>query len=163
VAHALRVAPKSDLLVLVTCLGLTVFFDMVVAVTVGLPRDVLVYEVAGALFFGAAQKAMAALHRVVPGVSVVLLDLSAVPAIDATGLVSLEAALARLRAMHVLVVLAGVQEQPRRALAKAGVRDEPGRLAVCATAAEGVALARRHSRHATAAAGGAPDDAALPA
>jgi MFS superfamily sulfate permease-like transporter len=57
-----------------------------------------------------------------PGVSVVMLDLSAVPAIDATGLVSLEAALARLHAMHVLVVLAGVQEQPARALAKAGVR-----------------------------------------
>jgi sulfate permease, SulP family len=177
VAHALRVAPKSDVLVLLTCLGLTVFFDMVVSVTVGvllaallfmrrmaevsgvrlvgeehhlaaegLPHDVLVYEVAGALFFGAAQKAMSALQRVPSGVSVVMLDLSAVPAIDATGLVSLEAAIGRLHALHVFVVLAGVQEQPARALAKAGIRDLPGRLAVCRSTAEAAELARRHSR-----------------
>ncbi len=33
--HLLRVAPKSDVVVLVTCFLLTVFFDMVVAVSVG--------------------------------------------------------------------------------------------------------------------------------
>ena len=34
-AHLVRVAPKSDVFVLVTCFVLTVFFDMVVAVSVG--------------------------------------------------------------------------------------------------------------------------------
>ncbi len=34
-AHLVRVAPKSDVFVLVTCFLLTVFFDMVVAVSVG--------------------------------------------------------------------------------------------------------------------------------
>jgi SulP family sulfate permease len=34
-AHLVRVAPKSDVLVLVSCLFLTVFFDMVVAISVG--------------------------------------------------------------------------------------------------------------------------------
>ena len=83
----------------------------------GLPKSVLVYEVAGPLFFGAAQKAMSALHRVPTGVKVVLLDLSSVPAMDATGLVSLETAVERLHALGVYVVLA------RRAVAApAGAR-----------------------------------------
>ncbi|KAB0551239.1 C4-dicarboxylic acid transporter DauA [Pseudomonas argentinensis] len=36
VAHTLRIAPRSDVLVLLTCLSLTVLFDMVLAVGVGL-------------------------------------------------------------------------------------------------------------------------------
>ncbi|HEV7515694.1 MAG TPA: C4-dicarboxylic acid transporter DauA, partial [Thermoanaerobaculia bacterium] len=81
-AHAMRVAPRSDVFVLLTCFGLTVIFDMVVSVTVGvllaallfmrrmaefsnvrlvsqhpiasggMPKDVLIYEIAGPLFFG---------------------------------------------------------------------------------------------------------------
>jgi SulP family sulfate permease len=36
VIHTLRIAPRSDVLVLLTCLSLTVMFDMVLAVAVGL-------------------------------------------------------------------------------------------------------------------------------
>ncbi|WP_237885261.1 C4-dicarboxylic acid transporter DauA [Pseudomonas sp. PGPR40] len=36
VVHTLRIAPRSDVLVLLTCLSLTVLFDMVLAVAVGL-------------------------------------------------------------------------------------------------------------------------------
>ncbi|MDC6641783.1 C4-dicarboxylic acid transporter DauA, partial [Leclercia adecarboxylata] len=36
VVHVLRIAPRSDVLVLLTCLTLTVLFDMVLAVGVGL-------------------------------------------------------------------------------------------------------------------------------
>ncbi|MCQ6257443.1 C4-dicarboxylic acid transporter DauA [Pseudomonas sp. Q11] len=36
VLHTLRIAPRSDVLVLITCLSLTVLFDMVLAVAVGL-------------------------------------------------------------------------------------------------------------------------------
>lgn len=173
--HALRVAPRSDVLVLLTCFGLTVVFDMVVSVTVGvmlaallfmrrmaevsgvrlvdqhplltdLPKDVLVYEVAGPLFFGAAQKAMTALHRVPTGVSVVLLDLSSVPAMDATGLVSLEAAVERLQALGVFVVLAGVQDQPMRVLARSGIHRRRDRIAVFRSMERAVATARERSQ-----------------
>jgi SulP family sulfate permease len=169
--HALRVAPKSDVLVLVTCFTLTVVFDMVVSVTVGvmlaallfmrrmaevsgmrlvdqhplltgLPKSVLVYEVAGPLFFGAAQKAMSALHRVPTGVKVVLLDLSAVPAMDATGLVSLETAVERLQALGVFVVLAGVQAQPLQVLSKADIHRRPDRIVVFSSMEEAVVAAR---------------------
>lgn len=170
--HALRVAPKSDVLVLLTCFFLTVVFDMVVSVTVGvmlaallfmrrmaevsgvrlvdqhpllsgLPKSVLVYEVAGPLFFGAAQKAMSALHRVPTGIKVVLLDLSSVPAMDATGLVSLETAVDRLQALGVFVVLAGVQTQPLRVLAKSGIQRHRDRIAVFQSMERAVAAARQ--------------------
>jgi SulP family sulfate permease len=174
-AHALRVAPRSDVLVLLTCFLLTVVFDMVVSVTVGvmlaallfmrrmaevsgvrlvdqhplltgLPKDVLVYEIAGPLFFGAAQKAMSALHRTPTGIRVVLLDLSAVPAMDATGLVSLEAAVERLQALGVFIVLSGVQRQPMRVLARSGIHRRREKIAVFRSLDRAVAAAREKSR-----------------
>ncbi len=88
--HIVKVAPRSDVVVLLTCFGLTVVFDMVIAVSVGvvlaallfmrrmaeltemkldaetprrldLPDGVRLYHIAGPLFFGAAQRAMDAL------------------------------------------------------------------------------------------------------
>jgi SulP family sulfate permease len=49
-----------------------------------------------------------------------------VPALDATGLVSLESAVDRLRSHGIFVALAGVERQPLRALIKAGWRGRPG-------------------------------------
>jgi sulfate permease, SulP family len=111
----------------------------------GLPKDVLVYEVAGPLFFGAAQKAMSALQRVPTGVKVVVLDLTSVPAMDATGLVSLESAVARLHQLGMYVVLGGVQGQPLRVLARSGIRDRRDRIAVYRSMERALAVARDHS------------------
>jgi SulP family sulfate permease len=174
--HAVRVAPRSDVVVLLLCFGLTVIFDMVVSVTVGvvlaallfmrrmaevsnvrlvdqhpiasqgLPKDVLIYEVAGPLFFGAAQKAMSALQRVPTGVSVVVLDLSSVPVMDGTGMVSLESAVSRLHQLGMFVVLGGVQAQPLRVLARSGIREHRDQIAVHRTMARAVATAIGHSR-----------------
>ncbi len=176
-ARTFRQAPKSDTFVLLSCFLLTVFFDMVVAVTFGvllaailfmrrmaevsgamlaepshplvaegLPSDVLVYEVAGPLFFGAAQKAMSALQRVAQGVAVVILDLQSVPVIDATGLVALESAIDRLYRMNVYVVLAGVQNQPLEVLGKAGFPRRTEKLAVCRSFENALATARKRSK-----------------
>src|SRR5207253_3866829 len=41
--HILAVAPKSDVAVLLTCFGLTVFFDMVVAVSIGVVLAALLF------------------------------------------------------------------------------------------------------------------------
>jgi SulP family sulfate permease len=147
--------------VLLTCFLLTVLFDMVVAVSVGvvmaallfmrrmaevsevrlvdehplgltrpLPKGVVAYEIAGPLFFGAAQKAMAALSAVDRRVRVVILDLRAVPLLDATGLTALESAFERLDRASVLVVIGGAQAQPLRAMARAGWHDRKGRVMV---------------------------------
>jgi SulP family sulfate permease len=149
--HAVRVSPKSDVAVLLACFGLTVIFDMVVSVTVGvmlaallfmrrmaevagvrllgehheagerLPPGVLLYEIAGPLFFGAAQKAMSVLGAVTAGTRVVILDMRPVPVMDATGLVNLESVLKRLHAKGIAVAFVGVQPQPRRVLDRAGL------------------------------------------
>ncbi len=156
-----RIAPRSDVLVLWACFVLTVVFDMVVAVSVGvvlaallfirrmseisgatlvggpdghtalgLPPGVVFYDVAGPMFFGAAEKAFEALTVVSDGVHTVIMDLEDVPAIDATGLVALETTVQRLNGFGIKVVLSGVRSQPRRALAKAGFADSPGQLEI---------------------------------
>jgi SulP family sulfate permease len=173
--HLLRHAPRSDVAVLVSCFGLTIVFDMVVSVTVGivmaallfmrrmaevsgvtlvggdghplveepLPRGVLLYEIAGPLFFGAAQRAIGVISRVDRrGVKVVVLDVLAVPAVDATGLVNLQSLVARLNTDGIKVILAGVQSQPMRAFAKARWRTRKGRLRIFRSFDRGIALAR---------------------
>ena len=64
------------------------------------------------------------------GVRVVILDLRSVPAMDVTGLVALESAFERLDRAQVFVVLAGVQPQPLRVMARAGWRGRHGKIAI---------------------------------
>jgi SulP family sulfate permease len=79
---------------------------------------VTVYEIAGPLFFGAAEKAMGALATAGVEARVIVLALGRVPVIDATGLVALESALERLRSAKKLVVIAGPLPEPRRIFEK---------------------------------------------
>jgi len=175
--HVLRVAPKSDVSVLLACFVLTVLFDMVVAVTTGimlaallfmrrmaeisgarvveddnhpalragLPEGVVLYEIAGPLFFGAAQKAMGTLETVASRAKVIILDMESVPAMDATGLVGLESALERLDGTGTVVLLAGVQAQPRKLLDNAGL-DEAHLVYVFDSVEAAVEEARRRVR-----------------
>ena len=179
--YTVRRAPRSDVAVLLACFGLTVVFDMVVAVTVGvvlssllfmrrmaevsgarligpehpeldvpLPRGVLLYEIAGPLFFGAAQKALAAITVIDRReVRTVVLDVRSVPALDATGLVALESLIKRLNARGIKVILAGVQPQPMRVFARAGWRNRRGFLRIFRSFDRAIALARHFAPGAT--------------
>ncbi|QDU68686.1 C4-dicarboxylic acid transporter DauA [Engelhardtia mirabilis] len=169
VAMVLRTSPRGDSLVLLTCLGLTVLFDMVIAVGAGLvlasilfmrrmievsevrlvdeqqavppelrSKGIVWYEIAGPLFFGAAHRATSALHRARSDAKVVVLDLSAVPVIDATGLVNLRSAISRLHRDGLVVVLAGMGSGVKRVLRRAGVVEEAGKLLLCDSTAEAV-------------------------
>jgi len=155
--RAFRTSPRSDVLVLLTCFVLTVVFDMVVAVTVGivlasllfmrrmaeitgsraadpteptphgpLPPGVLLYEISGPMFFGAAQKAVRALDRTPGEISIVLLDVERVPVMDASGLVSLTSALDRLEEQRRYVILAGLNPQPSRVAERGGITARRG-------------------------------------
>jgi sulfate permease, SulP family len=173
--HMVRAAPRSDVAVLLTCFGLTVLFDMVVSVTVGvvvaallfmrrmaevsgvrlvgeghpdlpssLPRGVILYDIAGPLFFGAAEKAFAALRAVERRhLRVVVLDLEDVPAIDATGLFHLDSLVADLHRAGIRVVMIGVQDQPLRALARAGWHGRRKGARVFRSVDRGLEAARR--------------------
>jgi SulP family sulfate permease len=105
-----------------------------------LPPHTILYEVVGPLFFGAARRAMAALHRVEPTVRVVILDIRSVPFIDATGIVNLESAVSRLLGGGASVVISGVQPRVRGSLDRAGLVGP--RVALCSTFDEGIAKAR---------------------
>ncbi|HEY3820318.1 MAG TPA: C4-dicarboxylic acid transporter DauA [Polyangiaceae bacterium] len=172
--HTVRVAPRSDVAVLLTCFVLTVVFDMVVAIGVGVvlaallfmkrmseltssrvlapqsqqdathvvPAGVSIYEVAGPLFFGAAQRAMGAIVTAGVGARVVVLSLGTVPTIDATGLVALESALEQLRAAKKLVVIAGPLPEPRRVFEKANLEVAHEHVFLADTLAEGLQLAQ---------------------
>ncbi|MCB0390849.1 MAG: C4-dicarboxylic acid transporter DauA [Bdellovibrionales bacterium] len=144
--HILKVAPRSDVSVLLICFTLTVVFDMVVGVTVGvglasllfikrmadvteghsltnnsefsfdipnLPSNVVIYEIEGALFFGAAEKAAEALTHITDEVKSVVLLLQRVPVMDVTGLVALEGAIRKLNKAEKEIYLVGLQRQPQ--------------------------------------------------
>jgi SulP family sulfate permease len=113
-------------------------------INIKLPRDVVLYEVNGPLFFGAAEAAMDALKAIGERPRVLILYLGAVPAMDVTGLVALESALARLKQQGVLCIVAGLRPQPLSVLQKAGVKDDPGRLHIVATLDEAANDAQEH-------------------
>jgi SulP family sulfate permease len=178
--HTIRVAPRSDVAVLLTCYGLTVGVDMVVGVSVGmvlaallfmrrmaevthtrladashpdlpgpLPPGVVVYEISGPLFFGAAQKAMAALEIVAQETRVVVLLMDEVHAMDATGLVALESAIKPLSARKCLTILSGVRAQPSEVIRRGHVGAD-GSVVFCATAREALDTAARYVEQPTA-------------
>ena len=64
------------------------------------------------------------------------------PVIDATGMVNLESALARLSRDRTKVIFVRVQDQPAKFMARVGIVPTPGRIAFASSLEEGVALAR---------------------
>lgn len=154
----IKVAPRSDVGVLLACFLLTVFFDMVIAVTVGvmlaallfmrrmavltkvsleqhrlpafdLPPGIKIYEIAGPMFFGAAKTAMSTLDSIEHDTKTVILSMKYVPNIDATGLVAFETVLDKLNRAGRKVILAAVQPEVTELLERAGIKRRPGHIA----------------------------------
>ncbi|HET9133448.1 MAG TPA: sulfate permease [Gemmatimonadales bacterium] len=86
-----------------------------------LPSGVQVYEINGPFFFGAAAAFRHTLDQVSARPSRLVLRMRHVPVIDATGLHALANILRTAKAEGTVVVLAEVQEQPRAAIARAGL------------------------------------------
>ncbi|HEY6460040.1 MAG TPA: sodium-independent anion transporter, partial [Polyangiaceae bacterium] len=110
--------------------------------TRSLPPGVAVYEIAGPLFFGAAQRAMGAIDTVGVKSRALVLSLGSVPVIDATGLVALESAINRLRAAKKLVVIAGPLPEPRSVFERANLEVAHEHVFVADSLDEGIRLAR---------------------
>lgn len=107
------------------------------------PPGVQVYEVNGPFFFGAAETfkdAMAETQQKRP--KVLIIGMRNVPATDSTGLARLREVIRRSRKEGSWVILAGVQNQPREAVERAGLADELGRENLCADADSALARAR---------------------
>ena len=160
VVKMVKTSPKSDIAVLVTTFVLTVVFDLVIAIVVGLslacllfmkrmadvsqfkewdyiqdstddegrykpvPKDVMVYEIIGPMFFGAADKIP---H--IPadsGKKVLILRMKGVPALDATALNGLLSLWKECQSQKIQVIFSHVNEQPMSVFKKAGFIETAG-------------------------------------
>ncbi|WP_421751106.1 SulP family inorganic anion transporter [Croceimicrobium sp.] len=151
---------RLDILILLVTFFLTVIFDLVIAIEVGvvlssftvmkrlsesvsikvfskqaetddellfeeeipeLPSGVVLYEVNGALFFGAAQTFQDALNRMQQRPEVLILRMRHVPFIDATGIHRLKEVIREFRSQEVQVILSGVSREIVLELEKADI------------------------------------------
>ncbi|MCF8382709.1 MAG: STAS domain-containing protein [Chlorobium sp.] len=160
-------SPKSDVVVLLTTFGLTVVFDLTVAIEIGMllsvflfmqhmaslanvniitrelkdreeeddpntistrnvPDGVEVFEISGAMFFGAASKFKDAMHIVEKAPKIRIIRMRNVLSIDATGLNMLGELLADSRKTSTHLILSGVHAQPLFAMQQYGIYDEIG-------------------------------------
>lgn len=161
-----KTAPKSDILVLVVTFVLTVVFDLVVAIEIGmilacllfikrmseetkaeswvytdddtvavnenlrmLPAAIRVYEVSGPLFFGVSD---AIEHIIVEeSAKCLVLRMRAVPALDSTAMNALTALTKTCESKGVTIVFSHVNEQPMKAMKKAGFTELVGAENFC--------------------------------
>ena len=87
-------------------------------------EGVVVYEISGPLFFGAAHRAISNLEDLDRSFHTLALDMTQVKMIDMTGLVALESLLADLRAHQVQVVLCGLCDSVLRRFSAAGLEED---------------------------------------
>lgn len=161
--HLVKTAPKSDIAVLVITFVLTVVFDLVVAIEVGmilacllfmkrmsdesgvkswvytsekekglmqLPDHIRVYEISGPLFFGAAS--MIGEITTKSYTKCLILRMRSVPALDVTAMNSLESLYDKCKKQDIQVIFSHVNEQPMKAMKKAGFVNKVGSEFFCA-------------------------------
>ena len=161
-----KTAPKSDIIVLVLTFALTVIFDLVVAIEVGVvlaallfmkrmsdvtevqgwkyvdetddpmsinlrkvPKNTLVYEICGPMFFAAADKFLRI--NISSDTNTVILRMRSVPALDATALHNMQKFYERCKKNNITLILSHVVEQPYHAMEKAGFVDLVGKENFC--------------------------------
>jgi len=149
VVYLLRRAPKDDILVMMLCMSLTVLFDMVIAITVGIvlasllfmrriarmtrlselsaENGILVMRVNGPLFFAAAERIFTELLLRSEGYHTIVLQWDAVPVLDAGGLNALQRYIDTLPAGKQLAIT-DIPFQPLKTLARARIQPIEGKL-----------------------------------
>lgn len=164
--HLTKTSPKSDILVLVTTFVLTVVFDLVVAIEVGIilacilfmkrmsdeaavkgwkyirdesdpetlelreiAKHIRVYEICGPMFFAAVGQ----LAEIEPKeyTKCIIFRMRSVLSVDADAIKAFGELVTRFGNMGVIVVFSHVNEQPMRAMKKAGLVDLVGEENFC--------------------------------
>ena len=156
--HIVKTAPKSDIFVMVVTFILTVVFDLVVAIAVGMglaviffmkrmsdesyvviapesdpdsiesrnvPKNVLVYEVSGPMFFGAADKILNISFN--ENTEYLILRMRSVPALDQSAMNSLMQIYKKCESKGVKLIFSHVNEQPEKVLKKSGLYGNLGK------------------------------------
>ena len=155
--HLVRYAPARDIAVFCTCLLLTVFFDMVIAITAGvllacilfvnemasmtrvtditgnkklvdvqLPNGWAVLKINGPLFFAAADRAFGEISASMAALDGVILYMDGVTLLDAGGVAAMNKLVTYCAREGKQVIIADLQFQPLKTLARAKVEPLPG-------------------------------------
>ncbi|OMQ27304.1 C4-dicarboxylic acid transporter DauA [Serratia oryzae] len=160
VVYLLRRAPKDDILVMMLCMSLTVLFDMVIAITVGIvlasllfmrriarmtrlselstENGILVMRVNGPLFFAAAERIFSELLLRSENYHTIVLQWDAVPVLDAGGLHALQRYIDTLPTGKQLAIT-DIPFQPLKTLARARMQPIEGKLHFYPTLPEALA------------------------
>jgi SulP family sulfate permease len=88
-------------------------------------EGIVVFDVDGPLFFGAAHKALSIISAVDPSIKNVVLDVSGVPAMDTTGMVNIRSLAESLKSRGVTLYLYGAPERIKNKLQRFGLGSEP--------------------------------------
>jgi len=155
--YSLLKAPKSDVTVLLITFILTVVFDLVVAIEIGMvlamflfmkriadttkietlvtccnndnensmikennKENIIIYEINGPLFFGMVHKFMDVMKEVNSSYDALVLDLTNVNAVDSSAIDVLERLFERCNKNDIKLLLANINEQPRKVLTSMG-------------------------------------------
>jgi sulfate permease, SulP family len=113
-----------------------------------LPRGVVVYEINGPLFFGAAERFRNVLGEISESPRALVVRMRHVPAMDSTGIHALRELVRRSMRDRTAVILAEVAAQPRTVLASSGLLDELGPDHVLDSFDEALARAREIAAYA---------------
>jgi SulP family sulfate permease len=158
--RALLKSNRMDIIVLLTTFFLTVFFDLILAIEIGmilssfifmkrmseatsiqnalsifnaeedqgdtlfeeelieLPKDVLLYEINGPLFFGASQKFQEVLTDLNQQPKILILRMRHVPFIDATGINRLKEICRQLQARGTTILISGANTEVKEEFLK---------------------------------------------
>lgn len=167
VVYLLRRAPRDDILVLVLCMALTVLFDMVIAITVGivlasllfmgnvarmtrlseLPGTIagqrLVLRINGPLFFAAAERLFNELMERAQPYPTIILQWDAVSVLDAGGLNAFRH-FVELLPPEKRLIITDIPFQPLKTLARANVTPIANRLVFYATLEQALAETTPH-------------------
>ncbi|PWC16308.1 C4-dicarboxylic acid transporter DauA [Brenneria corticis] len=169
VIDLLRHGPKDDIIVMLLCMSLTVLFDMVIAITVGIvlasllfmrriarmtklselpetraPHQ-LVLRVNGPLFFAAAERLFSDLLERSQDYQTIILQWDAVPVLDAGGLNALLRFSDTLPAGKHLIIT-DIPFQPLKTLARANVHPIAGRLSFYGSLAQALEVTAEESK-----------------
>ena len=149
--NILKTAPKDDIYVLLTCFSLTVLIDMQVAVAIGiglasvlfikrtidlysielsssnleehidLPKNILIYDINGPMFFGAAQKALKTLLNINDEKNIVILDMKNVSMMDMTAIVALKSIVENFQSKDKKLIFSGLNQRVLKKLERAEI------------------------------------------
>lgn len=161
VVYLLRRAPKDDIIVMLMCMSLTVLFDMVIAITVGIvlasllfmrriarmtrlsvlsesaETSTLMLRVSGPLFFAAAERIFSELLVQSEDYTTIVMQWDAVPVLDAGGLNAFQRFVEALPEGKQLIIT-DIPFQPLKTFARARIAPISGKLAFFSTLPDAV-------------------------